>query len=66
MNKEIRKEKGLTQKHVADAVGIAESAYQRYEYESRSPSVHLACKIAKAVGVSVEEIWGEDDQENKN
>ncbi|MBQ8497804.1 MAG: helix-turn-helix transcriptional regulator [Clostridia bacterium] len=64
--KEIRIKKGLTQKQVADAVGIETSAYQRYERDSTLPSVTTACKIAKVIGVTVEEIWGEDGQENKN
>lgn len=55
--RELRIKKGLTQKQVAEAVGIAECAYQRYEYGKVLPSVVVAIKIAKALGVSVEEIW---------
>ena len=55
--KEAREKSGLTQKQVAQAVGIAESAYQRYEY-GRIPSAVTAVRIAKAIGTSVENIYG--------
>ena len=54
-----REELGLTQKQVAEMIGIAESAYQRYEYYSREPSASTACKIAKALKCTVEELYGE-------
>lgn len=56
--KELRLQKGLTQKQVAEAVGIAESAYQRYEHDTM-PLAPMACKIAKALGATVEDIYGE-------
>lgn len=56
--KKARENAGLTQKQVADAVGIKEQAYQRYEY-SMIPNAVLACKIAKALGVTVEQLYGE-------
>lgn len=56
--KELRLQKGLTQKQVAEAVGIAESAYQRYEHDTM-PLAPMACKIAKALGETVEDIYGE-------
>lgn len=55
--REIREKSGLTQKQVAQAVGIAESAYQRYEY-GRIPSAVTAVRIAKAIGTTVENIYG--------
>ena len=56
--KEARERVGLTQRQVAEAVGIAESAYQRYE-RGRLPLAPTACKIAKALGVTVESLYGE-------
>lgn len=47
----------LTQKQVADLVGIAESAYQRYEYGTNEPKVFMAVKIARALKTSVEELF---------
>ena len=55
--REVREKSGLTQRQVAQAVGIAESAYQRYEY-GRIPSAVTAVKIAKALNVTVEYLYG--------
>lgn len=56
--KEIRLAREMTQAEVAEAVGIAESAYQRYEY-GRLPTVITAIKIARALKSTVEELWGD-------
>ena len=58
--KEKRLACGLTQAEVAKEVGIQESAYQRYEYETRLPSVIVAIRIAKALNTTVEEVWSQD------
>lgn len=56
--KKARENAGFTQKQVADAVGIKEQAYQKYEY-TMIPNAVLACKIAKALGVTVESLYGD-------
>lgn len=55
--KEKRLASGKTQAEVAKELEVAESHYQRYEY-GMMPSAAVACKIAKSVGSTVEEIWG--------
>lgn len=45
--KEKRLEKDMTQKEVAEAVGIAVSTYSMYEVGNRNPSVATACKLGK-------------------
>lgn len=55
--KERREQLNLTQKDVAKAVGIAESAYQRYERGSVTPSVTVAIKIARALNTTVESLY---------
>lgn len=54
--KEKRKAENLTQKQVADKLGIAESAYQKYEY-GMHPSVIMGIKIAQILNATVEELW---------
>ncbi len=56
--KEKRKALNLTQKQVAERIGIAESAYQRYENNICVPNVYLAIKIANALETSVENLYG--------
>lgn len=60
--KERRKQLGLTQLQVAQMVGLAESAYQRYEYGKNEPSVGLAIKIAHALDTTVEELFLIDEE----
>lgn len=53
-----REKNGLTQKQVAETVGIAESAYQRYEH-GRIPTAKTAVKIARALRTTVEALYGD-------
>ena len=54
-----REELNLTQKQVADKVGIAQQAYQRYETTDRVPNAKLSIKIAKALETTVESLYGD-------
>lgn len=53
----------LTQKQVAYALGIAESAYQRYERGDVAPTVYVAIRIARALDTTVEALFQIDDEE---
>ena len=44
--KRIRMEMGLTQRQVTDGIGVAEQAYQRYEYGRTIPSAHVLIALA--------------------
>lgn len=55
----IREKSGLTQKQVAQAVGILEQSYQRYEYGSVLPAVNIAIKIAKTLNTTVEALFAD-------
>lgn len=54
--KEKRKAVNLTQKQVAESIGVAEQLYQKYEY-GMLPNVVTAIKIAEILHTTVEEIW---------
>lgn len=60
--RERREALQLTQKQVADLLGIAETAYQRYEYGTQEPKVFMAVKIAQALKSSVEELFVIDQE----
>ena len=53
-----RKQSGKTQAQVAQKIGIAKAAYQRYECGKVIPNAIMGVKIAKALGTTVENIWG--------
>lgn len=55
--KERREALGLTQRQVAEKIGIAESAYQRYERGVREPSISMALRLAKALNATAEELY---------
>ena len=65
MNMELRaarKSSGKTQAQVAKEADISERTYQQYEYEQQEPKVRAAIQIAKALGSTVEKLFGEQDK----
>lgn len=58
--KQTRKEKGMTQKQVAELCGMADSAIRKYESGSQKPKLETLCKIASALGVSPSFLAGLD------
>ncbi len=50
----LRKEKGLSQKEMAELIGTKQSAISRLENEDYNPSVELLSKIAKAFDKELE------------
>ena len=61
-----REQSGKTQAQVAKEAGITEAAYQRYEYNKREPGVRTAIRIAKALGGTVEALFGAATPDNAN
>lgn len=56
--KATREASGKTQKQVAEECGISEVSYQRYEYDQREPGARTAIRIARALGSTVEALFG--------
>jgi DNA-binding XRE family transcriptional regulator len=54
--KSARAERNLTQKQVADGVGIARNTYMNYELGKTKPSVQIASEIASFLGFSIDQI----------
>ena len=59
--KELRKEKGLSQKEIANFIGVSVSAYSNYEQGIREPSYDILIKIAKFYKVSTDFLLGLED-----
>jgi len=51
-----RKEKGLTQEDLVKKSGVAISQIRRYEADKSSPTLDVVTKIARALGVSLDEL----------
>ena len=55
---QARKEKGLTQRELANRVGVTEVSMSRYVNGARVPRGPIVVNIAKALGVSVDYLVG--------
>ena len=56
--KSVRKEKGITQLELAEAVGVTRQTIIAIEKGNYTPSVLLAIKLARYIGQPVEDIFG--------
>ena len=52
--KELRAEKGATQKEVAEFIGCSPLVYSRYEREEREPDIDTLCRLANYFEVSID------------
>ena len=59
--KAVRTEKKLTQKQVANGIGVPERQYQYYEYGKNSPSALLLIALADYFDVSLDYLVGRSD-----
>jgi putative transcriptional regulator len=55
----VRKGAGLTQQDLAAAVQVSRQTIIAMETGDYAPSVYLAIKVARALGVTVESLWAE-------
>ena len=58
--KELRRDNGLTQKELANAMGVTASMIGQYETGIRTPNYEPLERLAKALSVSVPMLMGED------
>lgn len=59
--KELRNARNLSQKTIAEAVGMAPMAYQRYEYGTREPAFSKLIALADFFDVSLDYLVGRSD-----
>ena len=56
---EMRSYHGITQRELARRVGISSAAMSTIEREAHMPNVITALRIARELGTTVEELWGD-------
>jgi repressor LexA len=61
----LRKEKGLTQKDVADYLGISRQAYANYEAQNREPDINTLKSLSEFFGVTIDYILGNESSRAK-
>lgn len=59
-------EHNYTQRQVADGIGIAEQAYQRYEYGRTVPSALVLIALADFFNVSLDYLVGRSDDPTRH
>ena len=60
--KELRQNRGKTQRAVANAIGVTQQAYANYESGKREPSYDILISLAEYYNVSVEDVLGIADK----
>ena len=58
--KKLRKQKGITQKQLADYLHISKSSVGMWEHGQRDPDTAMLMKIADFYGVSVDYLLGRE------
>lgn len=64
--KSIRTSKKLTQKQLANFLGITENAYQNYEYGKREPDIAGLITLADYFDVSLDYLVGRSDDPTRH
>lgn len=59
--REARREAGLTQKELADAIGVTEPAISHYETGRRQVTVSKLVAIAMALGCTLDELCDDEN-----
>lgn len=62
----ILEEAGIRQSWLAEKTGLTNVAINRYVRGNRVPKVANAIKIARALGMTVEMIWGGEEDEQRH
>ncbi len=60
-----RAEHDMTQKALAEAVGISRQTMNAIEQGDYNPTIKLCRAICKVLGKSLDELFGEDDEDEQ-
>ncbi len=64
--RQLRKEKNLTQRQLADLIGVKNSVISFYEVGERTPSLDAVIKLATVLHVSTDNLLGIEKSETVN
>ena len=56
---ELRKDSQMTQKELADKIGVSKAAMSRYELNQSEPSIDTLSRLAETFGVSIDYLCGQ-------
>ena len=64
--KAARAEKDMTQKALAEAVGISRQTMNAIEQGEYNPTIRLCRAICRVLGKSLDDLFGEEDPQDEN
>lgn len=64
--RELRRKKGMSQKELADACCVHQTAVSQWEKGRTTPDINSLKMLSKVLGVSVEELIGNENSGNEN
>jgi len=64
--KSAREALDLSQKNLAEAVGVARQTMNAIEKGDYNPSIRLCVAICKALGKTLDQLFWEEDEEDEN
>lgn len=56
--RKFRKNQGMTQVQLAEVVGCRQELISLYERDERHPTIYIAIRLARALGTTVEALFG--------
>ena len=59
----LRKEKGLTQDKIAEAVNVSSQAVSKWENDINMPDITLLLRLSEILGVTTDELLGKENHE---
>lgn len=59
--RQVRREKGLSQKKAASELGLTDTGYRNYETGTRRPTFEVLPRLARFFGVSADYLLGLND-----
>lgn len=62
---EIRKERGIRQEELAKMLGVSRQTVSSLETGRYNPSISLAFKVARCFGMTIEEVFIYEEDEQK-
>ena len=62
--KRLRKEKGISQEALADAIGVSRQAVSKWETDVSVPELEKLLKLSELFGVTLDELVGYEDDES--
>ena len=58
--KDLRNNKNISQRELAEIVGVTQVAISQYEKGESVPRINIAMKLAETLGVTCEELCGKE------